>query len=412
MMFQETTQTSQEESEKEVTESVQRLGGCMEIEGVFNNTVFLRNCGSADLRDFTVYVDDNPVSVLQQNTIESRKKGNITADILSLSLVQQENFMVSFVRGIGTLDQNNESTRVRCGTKTYDILDDISGPEGWYWTYEILCDFNTSFNNITFESIDPDSATLDSAHFDAFRIRSEGYDSGEICIDTGYNSTTDLSLYVVALQGSSGFWGGGNSYCGTPGYYWVTNQTGTEGKITVQTPELPSPSAQHKIEVRSNVASDISYFSIGEPSSTVCMEDVFDIVESESGTFVWGFNLNTSCQCNIPPTSGGYCIRYNESSTTIRANVTFISSEPSGVYNLTVRFCGEVDGDDQWWVYVNGLQVDNWITSSSQPNWADRVIQNVAINQGDEIKISCDRANTATFCRSDFILYQRNCFSG
>jgi hypothetical protein len=122
-------------------------------------------------------------------------------------------------------------------------------------------------------------------------------------------------------------------------------------------------------------------------------------IESESGSFAGGFGSTTSCQCSSP--SGGYCIRHT-GSTSVPANATYTSAVSSGKYNLTVRFCGENDGNDQWWVYVNNTIISSWNTTYSS-SWQDRVIQNVTINTGQQIKLKCDRGTSNSYCRSDYI---------
>ena len=123
--------------------------------------------------------------------------------------------------------------------------------------------------------------------------------------------------------------------------------------------------------------------------------------ESESMSLVGGFTSTSSCICNSP--SNGNCIRH-EGSTIIAANATWVSNI-TGTYELSVNYCGENDGDDNWTFYKNNQLIDNWLTSGGEPNWETRTIQNFYINSGDTIKLSCDRGTSNSYCRSDYIKF-------
>ncbi len=140
---------------------------------------------------------------------------------------------------------------------------------------------------------------------------------------------------------------------------------------------------------------------IRDPQATLQRE------ETEDGNMqlVNGFGDTTTCVCSSP--SDGECIRHTGSATAY-ANATW-TSDLNGVYDIKVRYCGENDGDDNWRVYklaggaAPGTQIDNWSTTSSQPNWQDRTISGISLATGDKVRLSCDRGTSNSNCRVDFI---------
>ena len=66
--------------------------------------------------------------------------------------------------------------------------------------------------------------------------KEECYDSKWKCLDSGYDSGTKLSSYVISFSGKAGHEASLNSLCGKSGAYYIYNSTGV---IKIKTPELP-----------------------------------------------------------------------------------------------------------------------------------------------------------------------------
>lgn len=137
-------------------------------------------------------------------------------------------------------------------------------------------------------------------------------------------------------------------------------------------------------------------FDFEEPS--YIEETIGMLKESESLSLSGGFSSSTSCICSSP--SGGRCIRHTGSLTT-QANATW-TSNITGEYEIKFNYCGENDGNDNWFVYKNNQIIDYWNTSGGEPNWRTRSIQDVQLSSGDILKFGCKRGNSNTYCRSDY----------
>ncbi|MFH1978467.1 MAG: VWA domain-containing protein [Candidatus Aenigmatarchaeota archaeon] len=134
-------------------------------------------------------------------------------------------------------------------------------------------------------------------------------------------------------------------------------------------------------------------------------DSVSYLVETEDTgefSYVDGFATTSSCACSGP---SGTCIRH-EGATTDFSNATMTYSRTDGTYNITVRYCPESDSSaphDEWRVYVDDVEVDNWFANELTQSWTDRTIQNIVVNNGEEITLECDRTSGSTYCRADYI---------
>jgi len=214
-----------------------------------------------------------------------------------------------------------------------------------------------------------------------------------------------LSEHTMCREQSSGSYPSTSYQCNPPDYnsdVWEIagvniHQLGGSYGNTVTVVQQPDPAFFPNLDLGENFDfEERSYVEFGSLPGTM---------ESESALLSVGFGSTTNCACSNPSTSG-QCIRHT-GSTSVPANATFTFNLESGTYDLAVRYCGESDGNDQWWLYLNGLQQDNWITTNQQPDWQDRTMENVALNNGDEIKLSCDRGTSNSYCRSDFVLFTK-----
>ncbi|MBS3125967.1 hypothetical protein J4453_00800 [Candidatus Woesearchaeota archaeon] len=213
-----------------------------------------------------------------------------------------------------------------------------------------------------------------------------------------------LSEHSMCREQSSGSYPSTSYRCNPSGYnddVWSIagvglHQLGGTYGNTVTVVQQPDPAFFPNLDLGENFDfEERSYIEFGISPGTI---------ESEDASLSGGFDDTTNCVCDTPSTSGGECIRHT-GSTSIAANATFTFGLESGTYDLTVRYCGESDGNDQWWLYLNGVQQDNWMSTDEEPDWQDRTLQDVALSNGDQIRIRCDRGTSNSYCRSDFVQF-------
>lgn len=120
--------------------------------------------------------------------------------------------------------------------------------------------------------------------------------------------------------------------------------------------------------------------------------------ESEGFTFVDGFTSSTTCICN---SASDRCASHTGSVSNI-ANATW-TVNVTGQFEVRMRYCGENDGNDNWTVYHNNIQLTNWTTSSAQPSWTYRSLGTLTLSSGDTIRLSCKRGTSNSNCRTDFL---------
>lgn len=210
-----------------------------------------------------------------------------------------------------------------------------------------------------------------------------------------------LSEHVMCREGSSGSYPSTSYRCNPPGY--------NSDVWDIFDVELHQLGGSFGNDVTVIIEPDLDIFPNLDKDDTFDFEEesyieelsVSSIEESEDLGMVGGFTDTTNCICSSP--SNGYCIRH-VGSTVIPANTTW-TSDLEGNYNIKIVYCGENDGNDEWWVYKNDQQIDNWVTSY-QSDWQERTIESVHLSVGDELKLSCDRGTSSSYCRSDYIEFE------
>lgn len=135
-------------------------------------------------------------------------------------------------------NQANETYRVECGTKTYEVPDENESIDDWR-NESYVCDFNSGSNEVTITG----TGYRGSGHYEDFWITSvvPPYKSVEICLEDNLIMPQNTSNNVVAVSGFVTFYQGSAliDYCGVyKGDYGAHNRTGND-TITVKTPSLP-----------------------------------------------------------------------------------------------------------------------------------------------------------------------------
>ncbi|MFC2143143.1 hypothetical protein ACFLQN_01970 [Candidatus Aenigmatarchaeota archaeon] len=85
-IFQNVIDVSGDAATSTIEEQSRRAASCMRLESVAGDTVYVRNCGNADLEDFSVYVGDAPVGLLGAYTVPPGEVGAIQYDLSGLGL--------------------------------------------------------------------------------------------------------------------------------------------------------------------------------------------------------------------------------------------------------------------------------------------------------------------------------------
>ncbi len=91
-----------------------------------------------------------------------------------------------------------------------------------------------------------------------------------------------------------------------------------------------------------------------------------------------------------------------EATSTSTGSVSGNFSGCTGVYDITVRYMDEDDGQSTYTVRVDGTAVDSWTANVDDLTWKTRTISGVLINNGDEVRIE-GAQETGEHARIDYI---------
>jgi hypothetical protein len=75
---------------------------------------------------------------------------------------------------------------------------------------------------------------------------------------------------------------------------------------------------------------------------------------------------------------------------------------PDSSYTITVRYFDEEDGIGWYGFYINEDKIDEWFASADDNTLKDRTIENIAITNGDELRVAF-YTNKGELNRTDFM---------
>ena len=114
------------------------------------------------------------------------------------------------------------------------------------------------------------------------------YDSGELCLDTGYDSSTGLSDYVISRNSQAPYITRYDNFCGNYGYYALVE----DGIINVKTPSLPKD-GEYELSFLYRVGSESQD---DESMSIVCGDRVYSFYDSYlENTNLWTWSPPVLC---------------------------------------------------------------------------------------------------------------------
>ena len=127
------------------------------------------------------------------------------------------------------------------------------------------------------------------------------------------------------------------------------------------------------------------------------------VFEAEDLTVVYSYIDSTSCAC--PDPSDG-CVR-NAGYEGQTGSVKYIFGLEPGLYDIAMRHCPENDGNDVYKLYLNGNLIRTFYETSDSQVWEEYIFEGINLNQGDEIKISCTKSSSNTYCRIDQVAFKK-----
>lgn len=80
-------------------------------------------------------------------------------------------------------------------------------------------------------------------------------------------------------------------------------------------------------------------------------------------------------------------------------------TQPSGRYDVDVRYFDEKDGHCQFALFVNGVQQgESWLASADDEQWRTKSIENVVVKTGDEIMVQV-RGDSGEYGKLDYVQF-------
>jgi len=131
-----------------------------------------------------------------------------------------------------------------------------------------------------------------------------------------------------------------------------------------------------------------------------------NLYEAENLELYNGYSSATSCTCSSP--SNGECARHRGSVGNEAIVVLSNFQNPSGQYQVVVRYCDESDDGghpDEYTLYVNGNPVNSWQSSNGYGSgqiWVEESTD-LTLSTGDEISVGAIKGGSSTYARLDWI---------
>jgi hypothetical protein len=116
------------------------------------------------------------------------------------------------------------------------------------------------------------------------------------------------------------------------------------------------------------------------------------------------YEASDYCACENP--SDNQCVKHEGHPGQI-GSVIYSFNLEEGLYDIIMKHCPEDDGDDTYRLYINDNLIETFQETSSTVVWEEHIFDNIDLNQGDEIRISCTRPHGSTYCRIDQITLKK-----